>query len=460
MIFERGEKMHECDDFYMDMLRRGIDKARLELHRKKEKIQILTYTGWVGIGKTTAVMNYCKKYSNCLYFSFANTEHSLALKLFSKKYPQVFSVPADWEMFFEQLYIWCHRKNCTVFFDSYVHKKDSDFYTKLIDRFYDSTHRPVFVFIENEYGKHLFTPLHIAEIKKAFPKITDEEVVMLRAVTGGISSLVSLYNPNLSFEINLKRFLQPNSYFCQLAEKIIKEYYRTPESYNTLLYGIATAKKRVSELSELSGYPNNKCDKYLKSLIKNGMVTHIAARGKRKAYYEITNEYLSFWYRYLFPKHDFHNEFVFNNMMKYIKNVLVKRVFRKECEYWLFNNIRAYQYISEEFYHEDGIFHRNAQLKNLSFDIVHENYGEYIFIKYFDTIGEHCTKQDWSEIERITTKFSRKQNNTYILFSIHRFSDYCWKISSKYDNVRLVQLTAFTPQYHDREQYRLPLDEI
>ncbi len=130
------------------------------------------------------------------------------------------------------------------------------------------------------------------------------------------------------------------------------------------------------------------------------------------------------------------------------------------CEYWLFNNIRAYQYLSEEFYHEDGIFHRNVKLKNLSFDIVHENYGEYIFIKYFDTIGEHCTKQDWSEIERITTKFSRKQNNTYILFSIHCFSDYCWKISSKYDNVRLVQLTAFTPQYHDREQYRLPLDEI
>ena len=96
--------MHECNDFYVEMLRIGIDGARQKMHRKKEKIGILTYTGWIGTGKTSAVLDYCKKYSNCLYFSFKNIEHSLALKLFPKKYPHIFSGPADWAMFFEQLF--------------------------------------------------------------------------------------------------------------------------------------------------------------------------------------------------------------------------------------------------------------------------------------------------------------------------------------------------------------------
>ena len=49
---------------------------------------------------------------------------------------------------------------------------------------------------------------------------------------------------------NLKAFLKPNSYYSMLAPRIVKEYFRTPESYNTLLYGIATGKKRISELAE------------------------------------------------------------------------------------------------------------------------------------------------------------------------------------------------------------------
>lgn len=457
MIITRGEGMQSCNDFYVELLKKKIDYKRT--YRRSDKYAFLYLSGWSGTGKTSAVLDYCNKYSGCLYFSFANTESTLALKLFAKKYPHIFSECTNWKDFFSQLFSWVQRKSCTVFFDSCTLKEDSEFFTELLNAHGITDHRTVFIFIEDRYDIHLFTPLHIAEIKKIFPKLTDEEIVLIKAITGGISSLVALYNSELTFEENLKNFMQPNSYYNQLAEKIIKEYYRAPESYNTLLYGISIGKKRVSELSELSGHPNNKCDKYLKSLIKNGIVKHVEARGKRKAYYEITNEYFSFWYRYIFPKSDYNNETVFNNMMKYVKNVLVKRAFRRECEYWLFNNSYADNFVGTFIRHEDGVFHYNAKIKKLSFDIVYENYGEYIFIKYFDTIGEHCTKEDWTEIERITTKFSRMQNNTYILFSIHRFSDYCWKMSSKYDNLRLVQLTAFTPQYTS-DDYRIPIENV
>lgn len=449
--------MHGCNDFYVEMLRNKVNSKRFTNPDRKGDNDFLFFSGWIGTGKTSAVLEYCNKYSECLYFSFDNTEPSLALRFFTKKYPHIFSECTDWKTFFSQLFDFVGNKSYTVFFDSYFLKKDSEFFTELLSAHCNISHYTVFVFIEDMFNNHLFTPLHIAEIKKLFPSLTDEEIVLIKAVTGGISSLVALYNPELSFEENLKQFLCPSSYYFQLAEKIIKEYYRTPESYNTLLYGISIGKKRVSELSELSGYPNNKCDKYLKALIKNGLVKHVEARGKQKAYYEITNEYFSLWYRYIFPKHNLDSEAAFENVMKYIKNILVKRTFRKECEYWLLHNAYADTFLGNYRRYNEGIFHYNARLKKVSFDIVYENYGEYLFIKYFDTIGEHCTKKYWAEIEQVTTKFSRMNNNDYILFSIHRFSDYCWEMSAKYDNLRLVQLTAFTPQY-TTDNYRLPID--
>ena len=442
---------------YLRMLRYCIKKAKSQLHSSDPDFYSLSYSGWVGIGKTTAVLEYCKTHSGCFYFSFENMDEKLAVKMFAKKYPKVFTDCNNWEDFATQLFRWCENRNCVIFVDSFDYKKHNCFYEEIHKAFGNMKHRTVVMYIEDQIYRYQFTPLHFGEIKKLFPNITDEEVVMIKAVTGGIASLVDLYNPEISFEENLKEFLKPNSYFCMLAPRIVKEYFRTPESYNTLLYGIATGKKRISELAELSGYANNKCDKYIKSLMSAGIVKRIefkSNKGTTQARYDMANEYFCFWYRYIFTHANYENDEVFDAIMKYVKNILVKRVFRKECEYWLEKNYYAYWYTNAEFYFHDERCLRNVKLNGTTFDAVFQNYGDYIFVKYFDTIGEHCTKPDWDEIEEATTKFNRLENNTYILFSIHRFSEYCWKISSKYDNLRLVQMTSFLPTYE--KIYLLP----
>lgn len=88
-----------CNDFYVEMLERGINNERRNLLRKNSKLAVVTFSGWIGIVKTAAVQAYCKKHSESLYFSFANAEYALALKLFAQKYPHVFSDPNDWDEF-------------------------------------------------------------------------------------------------------------------------------------------------------------------------------------------------------------------------------------------------------------------------------------------------------------------------------------------------------------------------
>ena len=49
------------------------------------------------------------------------------------------------------------------------------------------------------------------------------------------------------------------AYFCY-AESELRRNFRTPETYNILLYGMATGYNRISQLSEFSGFPQNKCE--------------------------------------------------------------------------------------------------------------------------------------------------------------------------------------------------------
>ena len=109
-----------------------------------------------------------------------------------------------------------------------------------------------------------------------------------------------------------------------------------------------------------------------------------------------------------------------------------------------------------DFYAEKDRRYKNVRLEQVAFDMVSEDFGDFVYVKYFDTIGTRCTKADWDEIERVTANFSK--NNTYILFSIHRFSDYCWKMSANHHNLRLVQPTAFMPCYDFQDQYRIEAD--
>lgn len=64
--------------------------------------------------------------------------------------------------------------------------------------------------------------------------------------------------------------------------------FRTPESYNILLYAMANGYNRISESAAYSGYPKNKCDKYIKALCEVGLVRKEPERNGHTKYYPQT----------------------------------------------------------------------------------------------------------------------------------------------------------------------------
>ena len=111
-------------------------------------------------------------------------------------------------------------------------------------------------------------PMLLAENKALEPL----DALRTIAITDGIPELVRLFDFPKSFAENLPSLFAHGSAYFRYAESELRRSFRTPETYNILLYGMATGHNRISQLSEFSGFPQNKCDKYLKALDKAGLL--------------------------------------------------------------------------------------------------------------------------------------------------------------------------------------------
>ncbi|MEA5011797.1 MAG: hypothetical protein VB100_08775 [Angelakisella sp.] len=139
----------------------------------------------------------------------------------------------------------------------------------------------------------------IAEIKKAHPKRTGTEVVELFTLSGGVSEIINEFQDDFTIDDNLKKLISNKSDFTTFAWEVLSFHYRRPETYAFILHALALGNNRISEVGKFTGYPYNKCDKYIKSLIEIGLVK--AVSNENKAAYEIPNPYFKICFQYIFP---------------------------------------------------------------------------------------------------------------------------------------------------------------
>lgn len=113
--------------------------------------------------------------------------------------------------------------------------------------------------------------MKIEEISETL-SVSDKESVDIFCLSACITKFLSLYDTSVPFEKTKKALLHINSLFYRLMKDKMCEFFRTPESYNTLLYAMVNGYNRISELSTFSGYPKNKCDKYIKTFCEFSLV--------------------------------------------------------------------------------------------------------------------------------------------------------------------------------------------
>lgn len=386
-----------------------------EIRMRSTEPRVVIFYGPSGMGKTAAGKIFCKLYGG-YYFSFRNMEASLALHLFEPD-------RKNWEDFFDALRT--KEKRPVIFFDDVDDRNDKD---DFLNALYSRIDQNLFVVLCCRKPMELqcktsslpVEPMSVANVQSVIQCTDRLDTLRIFALTGGIPELVYQYDDMLPFLENMRQFFTLGSRYLTYAERRMHQEFRSPESYSTLLFGIAQGCHRISQLAEFSGFPKNKVDKYLKALMDAGLIvtrSRSCADSQQRTHYFFRNSYWEIWYRFYFPvQWRYGNgvpDDVLQSWMTEIEQSFVISYYQDLCLRW-FRETAIKERILNDFAFQTK--HRK-QISGIIFDYCESTQNYTAFVYIWPSLTEPFPKELYERIISVTTKIQPYYKNQYFLFS-------------------------------------------
>jgi len=411
--------------------------------------QPLLLCGSARSGKTTAVREFCGTHSQRFYFSFQNLSESFAPRFFSISRPDIFpSVCDNWDDFFSSLREHFNGKYHVLVFDDLDTGRDRDGFLRALSAYMSENSQPnPLVILPSRRVDSLPIDGHVhhirsyspADLKRSFPRMSDEDRMRLYSITDGLTGLLSLYDEESSFEENLRAFCSPGSPFHRYGASLLRDSFRSPDSYSGILYAMSIGKRRLSDIAAFCDYTNKKCGTYLQALCDAGFVHTKKERSDDKrstTRYCFDSGYMALWSRFLMLQQACSatdNDAFVKESLDYIDRIIVPDRFRYCCERWFDDHKRRYESIGHgftEFIPETG---------EPAFDHIYKSGRRMCFLKIWTDIDGRYGSKAFKPLEDHSSSINTFYDNYYFLFSIHRFSDSMWELSQQYDNLHLIE---------------------
>ena len=290
-------------------------------------------------------------------------------------------------------------------------------------------------------------PMDPAMLRRRNKKLKPLDALRIIAVTDGIPALVNQFDLESSFAGNIRKIFVDGSPYLRYAPEQLRHEFRSPETYNTLLYGLALGYNRISQLSEFSGFPKNKCDKYLKALDAAGFLETKQKKdktGKLRTNYYPKGGYFRAWYQLYFPRQEkffepLDDDTVLELLLE-IDEYIAPYYFRECCWKWLsiFSDELSWEWRSRP---KDPIKF-DVTINGVHFDFVQQGKDQNVYVKIIDGVDEVLSLEMFQKIEATTTKTRPFYSNMYYLFSIQP-ADPSLQRKQDLDNVVLVDAEKF-----------------
>ncbi len=429
---------------------------RIRIYRAQLYAQARSYwasksTPWItqlcgksGMGKTTLAKSYLEAFGG-EYFSFRNLDAAFA--------PRIFLPGCKlWKDFFAEIGVTKNRP--VIFFDDMDDKNDKVEFLNVLPALAGKAYVVLIVRTQMELPfpsnviqmKAITVPMLLAENKALDPL----DALRIIAITNGIPELVRLFDFQKSYAENLRLLFTQDSAYFRYAESELRRNFRTPETYNTLLYGMATGHNRISQLSEFSSFPQNKCDKYLKALDKAGLLETEQRKdtaGHIRTHYYPKGGYWKTWFRYVFPSQGRYLRAqegeALQQLADEIDKTVVAEYFKKVCWNWMEKNYHSCYW--------DGLLkfddpkNRDVVVNRVRFDYVQTTKDHTIYVKIWDNVREGFPKEAFQKIEAATTAVRPFYENIYFLFSAGRACNYVEEVRNL-ETVSVVNLKSLLGQ--------------
>ena len=442
---------HEVSRIYTSWNARYFDRER---HRSKNTLDIF---GERGCGKTAAAQAYVRAHKNkARYFSFADLDFAAALTAFAAAFELENNNPASWDeagLLFRKKY---KNQALHVLLDDLEHfpqKKEFDaacflhiargriVVSKLRRRIREDWDPD-----DNNQASVYIGCRTPADYCKYFPAYSKQDVLRLFSMTGGILTILHELDERAGLEENLRTLLRYDSAFSRFLPEWLGEYFRTPESYYPILCSMANGKRRLSEIAQDAGYPNNKCQTYLRALIHARLVRTESLRGRKSVTYHLTNSYIAAWCLFVYgnrARQVSDPDGLLRQVMDEIDKKLALPAFYRSCFRYLELSTKEYlfpyRYPSVAELKTDVPFRfKDGYALKLNYCVRIDSQTLIVILP--DSPEKRYTKEDIGHIRSAVNRFDTLYGTDIVIFSPHRFSDWCVHEASKDELLHLVAM--------------------
>lgn len=321
------------------MIGRNYELQKIETLYNSNKFEFLVLYGHKRIGKSTLLIDFAKKY-NSFYFLAQEKNTILSIKEFTaliKDYFNMEYMPTanDWAdviaILNERIEIKLKESNgkkvCIIIdefpFIAKEYPTIKSILQHTIDHKWQNKNIMLILcgssvsFMINEvlgyssplYGRRTanmeLKPLNYLEATKLFPNFSNIDKITTYLILGGIPYYLQTFSDKLSIKENIK-----NSIFSDvslLKEEpilLLKQEFREPAIYNSIIEAIATGSSKFNEISQKIKEESSKCASYIKNLqevrIINRLIPYGESLNSKRSIYILSDFFFRFWYKYVF----------------------------------------------------------------------------------------------------------------------------------------------------------------
>jgi AAA+ ATPase superfamily predicted ATPase len=316
---------------FLKFINRAAELDQLNNAHSQNGFHFIVLYGRRRVGKTELIKNFLKG-KNGIYFLCDKSGTANNMARFKKKMAEYLDEPVietnDAEEIFSNLARKARPKTILVFDEfSYLIEKDDSvpsIFQVLIDEVLKNTDMTLILcgssismMIDGVlahksplYGRktgHIeLAPMHLTEIKEFYPSNSMEENVRTYSVLGGIPFYLIKFTDGEDTLENIKaHLLDKNGTLYEETDFLLREELREPDVYKMIISAVASGATRVTEIADKCKMKPNDLDRYLKVLIRLGIIRKecpVTENKSRKAIYVLDDNFFAFWFRFCEPR--------------------------------------------------------------------------------------------------------------------------------------------------------------
>jgi hypothetical protein len=307
----------------------------LENHCKTKTAELVVIYGRRRIGKTELALKFSKNKPHMYFLADRRPEkdliHELTQRMGTYLQDESFAKLAikDWIDLFQEFTKWNKPDKTIIIIDEFPMLIEANhaipsIFQKIWDQNLKNTPTMLILLgssiamMETEvldyksplYGRRTgqwkLDPLKLFHLKPFFPKYDHEQLVNVYSCLGGVPAYLQRFDPDKSFWENCEeKILKKGEFLYEEAEFLLREELREPRNYSSILKAIAQGAKSYGEILNLTNMDKSMLSKYTSVLEDLGFIKRTYPIGikpkPRKGLYTIADNYLAFWFKYVFP---------------------------------------------------------------------------------------------------------------------------------------------------------------